>query len=347
VRHNTFVAMAAAFVATVAGAQGTDTTARVQDTVVARARQLVQAGRDHEGRRLLDSLISVTPTESDLFAEVLYWQGVYGATAADAERAYRRLLIEAPLSSRSEDALLRLATLEQARGDRRSASDHLQRFLLTYPSSPARPRVSVQLVRLLFDQGPSQLARACDVLHTARAEVPASAVEVRNQLEAQAPRCAYVETQAPVVAPTPVDSTPVAPPVTPTAADTAKRPAPTTSPSVGDTTRRQLPPPNAPAAAPSAPVVTPAPTTPAAAPTPPVAAFYSVQLAAYDSQESATRMVQQLAGRGVDARVDGAAPPYRVRVGKYATRADAAKAAADLKAKGHSGFITLVGPPAK
>ena len=68
-----------------------------------------------------------------------------------------------------------------------------------------------------------------------------------------------------------------------------------------------------------------------------------MQLAAYDAQESATRMVQQLVAAGVDARVDGAAAPYRVRVGKFATRAEAVKAAADLKAKGHSGFITLVG----
>jgi hypothetical protein len=31
-----------------------------------------------------------------------------------------------------------------------------------------------------------------------------------------------------------------------------------------------------------------------------------------------------------------------VRVGKYATRADAVKAAATLKSQGHNGFITLV-----
>jgi cell division septation protein DedD len=337
---------ALALSALAAGAQTPDTSARAQDTVVARARQLVQAGKDADGRRLLDSLLVVTPTDDARFAEVLYWQGVYGATAADAERAYRRLLIEAPMSPRAEDALLRLATLEQARGDRRSASDHMQRFLLSYPNSPSRPRVSVQLVRLLFDQGPSQLARACDVLHTARAEIPASQIELRNQLEAQVPRCAYVDNQAPAAAaPTPADSTPAAPPI------------PAATP---DTTRRALPAPNAPvaaapatstAAAPSQPSVAPASTSaPAAAPTPPAApaaAFYSVQLAAYDSQESATRLVQQLSARGIEARVDGTSPPYRVRVGKYSTRADAAKAAADLKAKGHSGFITLVGPPAK
>jgi cell division septation protein DedD len=330
-----------------AGAQS-DTTARAQDTVVARARQLVQAGKDADGRRLLDSLLVVTPTEDARFAEVLYWQGVYGATAADAERAYRRLLIEAPMSPRAEDALLRLATLEQARGDRRSASDHLQRFLLSYPNSPSRPRVSVQLVRLLFDQGPSQLARACDVLHTARAEVPASSVELRNQLEAQVPRCAYADMQAPAAAPpTVTDSTPTVPAVPSTTADTTKRAAPSqaAAPTTAPAPAAASPVPAPQTTPPSPPAASAAPTTaPNAAPT---VAFYSVQLAAYDSQESATRLVQQLAARGIEARVDGTSPPYRVRVGKYSTRADAVKAAADLKGKGHSGFITLVGPPAK
>jgi len=341
VRHSIIGAVALALCATGVTAQEVDTTTRVpQDTIVERAKQLVQAGKDAEGRRLLDSLVSATPTDSARFAEALFWQGAFAATAADAERDYRRLLIEAPLSPRAEDALLRLAQLEQARGDRRGASDHLQRFLLSYPQSAARPRVSVQLVRLLFDQGPQQLARACDVLSTARAEIPATAVELRNQLDAQAPRCAYVETQTP---PTPVaDSTPApvpAPVPTPAAAvpDTGRRPArPPDSPTVVTRTRGAVP-----SVAPPT-----APTNPSSAAVP-APAYYSVQLAAYDSKESATRLVQQLSARGIDARMDGAVAPYRVRVGKFSSRSEAAKSAANLKAKGHSGFITLVGPTPK
>jgi cell division protein FtsN len=238
------------------------------------------------------------------------------------------------LSARAEDAMLQLAQLEQARGDRRGASDHLQRYLLSYPQSNARGRVSVQLVRLLFDQGPQQLARACDALRNARQDVPTSDVELRNQLEAQAPRCAYVESQT-AAAPVPVDSAAAAvPPVDstkPVVADTAKPAAqPTTPPPIAA--------PNTPAPAP----VTTAPVAPSVSAIP--AAFYSVQLAAYDSQDAATRMVQQLVARGIDARVDGAKAPYRVRVGKFQARADAAKASTDLKAKGYSGFITLVSP---
>lgn len=312
-RRNALVAAALALGGLAAGAQEPDTTRRVPlDSVLLRARQLVDSGRDADGRRLIDSLLNTLTTDSARYAEALYWRAVLSATAADAERDYRRLLIEAPLTARAEDALLQLAQLELARGDRRGASDHLQRYLLSYPQSPARPRVSVQLVRLLFDLGPQQLARACEALRSARSDVPPSQVELRNQLDAHAPRCAYVEAQPPAVPP--ADTTRLTP-----AADSAARGAP---------------PGNAPPAAIAAPAATgPAP-----------AAYYSVQVAAYDSPETASRMVQQLAARGLEARVDGAAAPYRIRVGKYATRADAVKAAADLKAMGHSGFVTLVSP---
>ena len=46
--------------------------------------------------------------------------------------------------------------------------------------------------------------------------------------------------------------------------------------------------------------------------------------------------------RGIQARVDGKTRPYRVRVGKYGTRAEAVKAAATLKSQGIGGFVTLV-----
>ena len=189
----------------VAQAQSADTSSRTpQDSVLVRAKQMSRDGRDADGRKLIDSVLATLTPDSTRYAETLYWRGALAATAADAERDYRRLLIEAPLAARAEDALLQLAQLEQARGDRRGASDHLQRYLLSYPQGLARARVSVQLVRLLFDQGPQQLARACDALRSAKADVPASNVELRNQLEAQAPRCAYVDVQP--AAPTVADS---------------------------------------------------------------------------------------------------------------------------------------------
>jgi cell division protein FtsN len=70
--------------------------------------------------------------------------------------------------------------------------------------------------------------------------------------------------------------------------------------------------------------------------------FYSVQVAAYDSAEPAQRLVDLLKSRGLEARVDGTTRPYRVRVGRYTTRAEAARAHSALKTQGYNGFIALV-----
>jgi cell division protein FtsN len=67
-----------------------------------------------------------------------------------------------------------------------------------------------------------------------------------------------------------------------------------------------------------------------------------VQVAAYDSREPAQRLVNLLKARGIDARVDGTARPYRVRVGRYASRAEAARMQGALRAQGYNGFIALV-----
>jgi cell division septation protein DedD len=306
-----FVLMAGA-----ANAQSDTTTRTAGDSVVARARALATEGRDADSRKLLDSLLRVNTPDSAIYAEALYWRGALAATAADAERDYRRLLIEAPLSARAEDALLGLGNLLQARGDKRGASDQMQRFMLTYANSPARPRVALSLVRLLFDLGPQQQARACEALRMGRDAIPRENLELRNQLEYYEPRC--MGDIAPAVAP---ESTAVA-------ADTMK-----SAPSAADSAAA-LPPPSSTKAAPSRPSTQ--------TQTPTQAAFYSVQVAAYQSKEPATNLASVLKERGLDARVDGTAAPFRVRVGKYSTRAEAVKAQASLKAQGQNGFITLV-----
>src|SRR5688500_978567 len=228
-------------------AQTTDTIARTAaDSTIERARKLGIDGREAEGRRLIDSLLKVTTVEHPAYAEALYARASLATTAVDAERDYRRLLIEAPLSARAEDALLQLAQLLQARGDRRGASDHLQRFMLMYANSPARPRVALSLVRLLFDQGPQQQARACEALRMGRDAIPQESLELRNQLEFYAPRCAMAVVEAPPAAP-PADSTTTATTPSPakpipappnTAPDSAARraPEPTTRPAGAPTT---------------------------------------------------------------------------------------------------------------
>lgn len=67
---------------------------------------------------------------------------------------------------------------------------------------------------------------------------------------------------------------------------------------------------------------------------------YAVQVAAYATRRDAEEMADRLKEKGLDARVDGDAKPFRVRIGRYATYADAAKALRDLKSRKISGFVS-------
>jgi cell division septation protein DedD len=274
-----------------------------RDSALARARQLVLDGEGERGRKLADSVLAASASDGEQYAEALFWRGVLSGTAADAERSYRRLLIEAPLSDRAEEALLQLAQLEAARGNRRGASDHLYRYMLSYgnsPQRPARPRVSIWLVRLLFEQ-PDQQGRGCEAVQMSRDAIPPENVELRNQLNAYSSRCAY--TQA-------APSTPAEPVPSQQSSEPAR-------PAAG-----AAPPPRSSAA--------------------PAGSYYSVQVAAYDSREAAQRMANLLVSRGLEARVDGTQRPFRVRVGRYATRAEAARMQQTLKAQGQNGFVAVV-----
>jgi cell division septation protein DedD len=289
-------------VSSVANAQTGADTAQSSSPVLQRARQLFADGRIADARRLTDSLLRVSTPDAAVYADALYLRASNAATAADAERDYRRILIETPLSVRAEDAMLKLADLKEARGDRRGASDHLERFLLSYARHPARPRVALSLVRLLFEQGPQQVARACEALRGAREEVPSSNAEMRNQLEYYGPRCAYAETATPPADTALADTTP-----------------PRTQPTGRPAARRETP-----------------------APRRVTGSHYSVQVAAYDSPEPARRLVELLQARGIEARVDGTTRPFRVRVGRYASRAEAVRMHGTLKTQGYNGFIALV-----
>jgi hypothetical protein len=175
------------------------------DSVFARARQLVVNGNGAAGRLLIDSVLTATPSESPVFGEGLYWRAALAASSADAERDYRRLVIEYPFSSHSGDALLQLAQIENARGDRVGAALHLQRFLLDNPASDQRARAGMLLVRLLFDQ--NDLVRGCAALRSTLAEIPEAQVETRNQLEYYSPRCSAAGLSAAAKAKAVTDST--------------------------------------------------------------------------------------------------------------------------------------------
>lgn len=74
------------------------------------------------------------------------------------------------------------------------------------------------------------------------------------------------------------------------------------------------------------------------------AAKWTVQIAAYQSKADADALVKRLSARNIEAHIAGTKKPYRVQVGRFATRAEAAAELATLKKNGQkSGFVAELG----
>lgn len=74
---------------------------------------------------------------------------------------------------------------------------------------------------------------------------------------------------------------------------------------------------------------------------------WSVQLAAFQTRSEAEGMIKRLAARGYgELRIDGETPPFRVRMGRFATREEAQRALAVYRTKEKGdGFVTPVQAP--
>ena len=260
-----------------------------------RARGMTNRGEGAAARRVLDSLVQSQPSGSDESAEALYWRAVLADGASEAERDWKQLAIEAPLSPRMPDALLWLGELALVRRHYPESRRHLERLLQDYRDIPQRPKAMLWIARSYFGEGDTP--RACAAVATLRAGQLAAG-EIRLQADELANRCAQASSRGAVL----------------------------------DTTAplRQ--------GAPDVSVLD------SAVPAKANSGRFSVQLAAYATRADATRMVKRLAARGVTARIDGTRKPFRVRSGRYPTRAAAGKALSALTKRGIKGFVAEITP---
>lgn len=189
-----FVALAACAVFAVPRAAAAQVPADTisADSIFIRAQQLVQSGNAAQGRILVDSVLAARSPDSLSYADALYWRAALAPNNVDAERDYLRITVDYPLSERSADALLQLASIEQLRGDNDAAAAHLHRFLLENPTHPERGRASYELAQILLAQNDMQ--RGCRELAHAQRAVPDSLVELRNRIAFDAQRCVGVDT---------------------------------------------------------------------------------------------------------------------------------------------------------
>lgn len=272
-------------------ALGRVSSAQTNDPLLARIQQLVNAGNRDGARALADSALLVRTVGTQGYAEALYARAVATADATSAERDYLRLTIEYPFSPRVEDALLMVAQLRQARGDRGGARGQYERLSREFPRGTHAARSAYWAGRLALDDG--DLSRGCTSLFEASERVSREDVELRNQIEYLRRRCMMPGGGGTVAAP-PRDTTP--------ARDT------TTTTTVAE------------------------------------AQEYSVQVAAFQRKRDADALASRLRARSFQVRVAGTRAPYRVRVGRYATRDAAVAAQGRMQRSGVRGIVVEAEP---
>jgi cell division protein FtsN len=284
-----------------------------------------------------------------LYPQALFWRASLASNAADAESDYKHIVVDYPLAPQAADALLRLAQLELARGDRDGALAHLQRIPRDYPRSKSLARASYWTARVLFEK--NDIPHACAANESALSQADSTEIELRNQIQYQGQRCPPPASVAAASAPAVPASSPSTVPASP--AVTSSAPAVT---NVSAQPPRLQPPVEAndvkpsivdPAKAAKIPAEKPvaveksvsSPVAAASSPAATATSGYSVQVAAYNHKADADKLVATLKGRGYAARVDGTVTPFRVRIGRYATENDAEDALKKLKAKHMDGFV--------
>ena len=249
-------------------------------------------------------MLAVAPANSPAFAEALYWRGVLAEDGDSARTDLLRVAIEFATSPRASDALLRLAQAEFTRGDRETALRHLDQLAREHPDAPSRAAGRYWTARILFED--AKPAEACAALRDARQLAASSDVELVNQIEYYARPCGSSEDEAKRLADgrARADSAVKADSVA--KADAAAK---AIARKVTDARR------------------------------PSAKGKWSVQVAAYGGdRDAADALVKRLKTRGFDARVT-ADKPWRVRVGHYTTRADAADVAQRLSSKGSKAMV--------
>lgn len=188
------------------------------DSVFARARRLVNEGAGAEGRALIDSLVRSTREGSPERADAIYWRAALAPDAATAQRDYVLITVDYSLTPRAADALLGLAQLEYARGDRTAARRHLERMVLEHSQATSITEAWYWLGRTRIELG--DIAPGCTALDNARKALPASEVERLNMVEYAAQPCRNLPAAgtAPVTPPASASSSTTPPPVASTTA---------------------------------------------------------------------------------------------------------------------------------
>jgi cell division septation protein DedD len=294
------------------------------DSLLVRVQRLASDGKTAAGRALVDSALGVAKEGSPGWVEAVFARAAIAESADAARRDYLRIALDYSASPRAGDSLLRLAQMEIARGDRKAAKQYLERLELEHPLEATRAQGAYWLGRVLLDEG--ALGRACVSLAEAKASVAPADVEFVNQIAYYSRQCAAVQRAADSARADSLEKMKKA-----ARADSIARAAAIVKAAAAEKKKEKT----ATKKEPPTPAATGEPPAPAARKEAPAAApevkgrSWSVQVAAYNTQEGAQGLVRKLADRGFDVRITNERP-FRVRIGRYARRSDAVDMVAKL-----------------
>lgn len=283
-----------------------------------------QEGKGDSARIKVQRLLAATPPNDTLYPQIVYTQAMVANDAAEMRRQLQRVAVEYSSSSWADDALLRLVQLDYASGNLDGAARNLERIRLDYPGSPLVPQAAYWAARTYFDQ--KNPMAACRWIADGLAGSQGN-VELQNQLGYLNQRCSLVRADTGVRPPS--DSQPS---MVGGGPDTTTPPAPRT-----DTTRHPRAPPAPPPPRPdSVRVDSIPPVRQAARP----AARFRIQITAVRTAAAAEAITKKLKARGLSPVTVQEGGLHKVRVGEYATKAEASAALPAIKAKsGGSPFV--------
>ena len=258
------------------------------------ALRLAQEGLGDSARAAVSGILARTEPTDTLYPQVLYTHGVVAADPREMRTDLQRVAVEYASSNWADDALLRLALLDYAAGQLDASIRNLERIELDHSTSPLYPRAALWAGRVYFElRRPED---ACRWLREGRARA-GEGTELATLLARDAERCTTVAAAPAAAAP----------------ADTARPPA-----ARPDTVR-------------STDSVGTLDSPPSAAPPQPAA--FRIQIAAVNTAGAAETIAGRARAGGFEAVVVREAPYYKVRVGAYATRAEAAAALPAVRAR--------------
>lgn len=266
--------------------------------MLARVDSLAAAGDTAQAKAIADSVLADTDPGASVYPDALYWRGAL-AGLPTGKADLLRLIVDYPFHVRVSDALYLLARAELAVGDRETATRRLERITRDFASSTVGPLAAAELARLELEEG--HMMVACAAFDSALAHIPESDIERRNRVSYDARPCErFRAAQADSIAEARAAAV----------RDSMERAAATGSRRIRSGGR-----------------TTPSARQGAVERT----GKWSVQVAAYGARGDATRLETRLKALGYAARVTGGGP-FRVRVGRFASLADASAMVQKLKA---------------